>query len=92
MLKYVSGEKYLIEFDSYFIGTQKNTSKSKLNYKLIDLDHIFYLPDVTYDEIFSNNIHEFNRALSGFINYFVAPINRQIYLSHLENWNETHVP
>ncbi|MNU14630.1 hypothetical protein D3C71_27470 [compost metagenome] len=92
MLKYVSGEKYVIEFDSYFIGTQKNTSKSKLDYKIIDLDHIFHRPDDTYDKILINNIYEFYRALSGFIDYFIAPINRNIYLNQLKNWKDTYEP
>ncbi|WP_333624270.1 hypothetical protein [Sphingobacterium siyangense] len=92
MLKVVSGQKYVIEFDSYFIGTKKAALESKLYYKLIDLDHIFHNPDYTYDDIFSNNIEEFYRALSGFINYFIASINRQVYLSHLKNWVEAHTP
>ena len=74
----------LIEFDSYFFGTQKIGSKSSIDYKLIDLDHIFTNTDDDYQALLRLNFSEFHRAIHGFVKHFVTETNQTEYYQLLE--------
>ncbi|WPU99060.1 hypothetical protein SNE26_23900 [Mucilaginibacter sp. cycad4] len=82
-LALASRKNVLIEFDSYFFGTQKHETISALEYKIADLDHIFINEDLDYSELFDRNCSEFKRAMSGFIKYFVSYPNDDDYKDQL---------
>lgn len=74
----------LIEFDSYFFGTQRQNSISSIDYKIVDLDHIFTKTCKSEADLYDSNFAEFKRAINGFLEYFVSDNNRNMYINELE--------
>ncbi len=83
-LKLATKQGILIEFDSYFFGTQKKSTITNIGYKIVDLDHIFINTSKQEAELFTLNLAEFLRAINGFLQYFVAEKNRSKYLEYLD--------
>ena len=79
----------LIEFDSYFFGSQKYSSITEIDYKIVDLDHIFTDTNKTEEELLDLNFSEFMRALGGFLKYFVSGNNQIKYLEYLDRSRTT---
>lgn len=86
-MKLATQNNILIEFDSYFFGTQKQKLISEIDYKIVDLDHIFTNTGRNQAELYELNISEFSRALKGFIKYFVTENSQKKYYDYLENKN-----
>lgn len=78
----------LVEFDTYFFGTQKMSSISTIDYMLVDLDHIFIHDKEKKDNLFNLNLSEFIRAITGFIKYFVSENKRAEYFSCLFDFKQ----
>lgn len=83
-LKQATKHATLIEFDSYFFGTLKQSSITEIDYMIVDLDHIFTNKDINEDELFDLNLSEFSRAIKGFIKYFVTENNQGKYMRYLD--------
>lgn len=84
-IKIASDSKVVIEFDSYFIGSQKLFEESEIFYKIADLDNIYKCQDKTKKECLEINKSEFFHMLDGFIKYFVKEgRNKQEYLKRFE--------
>jgi len=79
-----TGKDILIDFDSYFFGTQRDSGTSYIDYKIVDLDHIYTNTGKTRQELLSDNISEFKRAIKGFIKYFVIIDSQSIYEQYLD--------
>ncbi|WP_281233824.1 hypothetical protein [Flavobacterium gelatinilyticum] len=79
-IKEISQKEILVEYDSYFFGVARDSKSTLVTYKIADFDHIF--PD--RKNVFSDNIDEFHRAFSLFINYFVEEENQNEYLHKLQ--------
>lgn len=78
-LKEISQKKILVEYDSYFFGVTRDSKSTLITYKIADFDHIF--PD--RKNALSDNLDEFHRAFSLFINYFVEEECQNEYLEKL---------
>lgn len=76
-------KKIVIDFDSYFFGSDITSSTSSLEYKIVDLDNIYKKSDCNIDEIRQYNIEEFDRAIRGFIEHFVDISSQQNYFALL---------
>lgn len=74
----------LIEFDSYFFGTRRDSDTSCIDYKVVDLDNIYTNTGKTRKELLADNISEFERAIKGFIKYFVILDNQPTYDQYLD--------
>ena len=83
-IKLATKRDVLIEFDSYFFGTQRQNSVSSIDYKIVDLDHIFTKTCKNEVDLYGTNFSEFKRAISGFLKYFVTDENRNKYIDELE--------
>lgn len=73
----------LIDFDSYFFGSQKLAKASAIDYKLVDLDNILVDEEKNAAVLYENNLSEFDRAIRGFINHFVEDTMQFLYLEYL---------
>ncbi|PIF69452.1 hypothetical protein [Flavobacterium sp. 2] len=82
-LKNATNRDVLIDFDSYFFGTQKQKIATTIDYKIIDLDHIYTNTKKKKDELYDLNLSEFSRALNGFIRYFVTETSQSKYMDYL---------
>lgn len=71
LLKKAGSIKLAIDFDSYFFGTDRFSNRSKLDLIIADFDHIEFHKKSSQDEVFSDNLSEFKRAISGFVYAFV---------------------
>lgn len=74
----------LIEFDSYFFGTRRDSDTSTIDYKIVDLDNIYTNTGKTKKELLADNISEFKRAIKGFVKYFVILENQPTYEQYLD--------
>lgn len=74
----------LIEFDSYFFGTQRDSDTSSIDYKIVDLDNIYTNTGKTRKELLADNFSEFKRAIKGFVKYFVILENQPTYEQYLD--------
>ena len=74
----------LIEFDSYFFGTRRESDTSCIDYKIVDLDNIYTNTGKTRKELLADNFYEFKRAIKGFIKYFVILENQPTYEQYLD--------
>jgi hypothetical protein len=88
-LKLVSTAKIVIEFDSYFIGSNKKESISDIHYIIADFDNIYSCPDWAFDRLFETNKKEFLRLMTSFIDLFVVESceknNYDIILTEIKN-------
>jgi hypothetical protein len=82
-LKIAANKDILIELDSYFFGTQKQKTITNIDYKIVDLDHIFTNTYRQEADLFALNLSEFYRAIEGFLRYFVIDKSRNKYLEYL---------
>ncbi len=82
-LGFVSQKKIVIDFDSYFFGTERNSKESLIDYKIIDLDLIRMERNSTIQWVLDQNISEFRRAIEGFIRYFISEAKQSKYLEKL---------
>ena len=81
-----SDSKVVIEFDSYFVGSQKLSEKSEICYKIADLDNIYKCNDKTKEECLEINKKEFLKMLTEFIIHFVKKgLNKKKYLKYLND-------
>lgn len=83
-LSLVTERDVLIEFDSYFFGTQRDSDISCIDYKIVDLDNIYTNTGKTRKELLVDNISEFKRAIKGFVKYFVILENQPTYEQYLD--------
>lgn len=74
----------LIEFDSYFFGTRRDSEICCIDYKIVDLDNIYTNTGKTRKELLADNISEFKRAIKGFVKYFVILENQPTYEQYLD--------
>lgn len=84
-LMHASQQDVLIEFDSYFFGTQKLSEISSIDYKIVDLDNIYTATGKKSNELYDENVLEFERAICGFIRYFVNEEDQPTYLKYFES-------
>lgn len=83
--QYASQQDVLIEFDSYFFGTQKLSEISTIDYKIVDLDNIYTATGKKSNELYDENVLAFERAICGFIRYFVNQEDQPAYLKYFES-------
>ena len=62
-LKRISSAKIVIEYDSYFVGSRKDSSVSEINYKIADFDNIYECKDCSIQKCFDTNKSEFERMI-----------------------------
>ncbi len=85
-IEHASNSNIVIEYDSYFIGSEKLSDESDICYKIADLDNIFKCQDKSKEECFEINKSEFQRMLQGFIEHFVIEgVNKDEYKKALTN-------
>lgn len=83
-LSFATEKDVLIEFDSYFFGTRRDSDISCIEYKIVDLDNIYTNTGKKQKELLNDNISEFKRALQGFIKYFIIIDNQPLYNQYLD--------
>ena len=80
MLKIATQRNIVIEFDAYFFGVKRNAKSSPIVYKIADFDNVFNDRKSSFRE----NLDEFNRAFSQFINHFIEEKQQGQYWTKLE--------
>lgn len=71
-LRRISSSKVVVEYDSYFIGSLKDSCVSKINYKIADLDNIYECKDWSSQRCFEKNKSELEIMIRGYILHFVS--------------------
>ncbi len=71
-LRRISSSKVIVEYDSYFVGSMKDSNVSEINYKIADFDNIYECKDWSFQKCFETNKVEFERMLLGYITHFVS--------------------
>jgi len=82
-LKHAANKKILIEFDSYFFGTERNQTETKIDYIIADLDNIYHLGKHSVNSIHKLNLSHFFNSLNLFIKYFVVTSSQLEYHEYI---------